>query len=63
MQILKDEVKKSIRQAALSEFKKHGYMKASIRQIADAAGITPGNIYRYFKSKDDLFDELIQPSL
>jgi AcrR family transcriptional regulator len=61
MQILKDEVKKSIRQAALSEFKKHGYLKASIRQIADAAGITPGNIYRYFKSKDDLFDELIQP--
>ncbi|OCT16286.1 hypothetical protein A8709_02300 [Paenibacillus pectinilyticus] len=61
MQILKDEVKKSIRKAALSEFKKHGYLKASIRQIADAAGITPGNIYRYFKSKDDLFDELIQP--
>lgn len=61
MQILKDEVKQSIRQAALSEFKKHGYLKASIRQIAEAAGITPGNIYRYFKSKDDLFDELIQP--
>ncbi|WNR44496.1 TetR/AcrR family transcriptional regulator [Paenibacillus roseipurpureus] len=61
MQILKDEVKQSIRQAALAEFKKHGYLKASIRQIADAAGITPGNIYRYFKSKDDLFDELIQP--
>lgn len=61
MQILKDEVKNSIRQAALAEFKKHGYLKASIRQIADAAGITPGNIYRYFKSKDDLFDELIQP--
>ncbi|MDR6552478.1 TetR/AcrR family transcriptional regulator [Paenibacillus qinlingensis] len=61
MQILKDEVKNSIRQAALAEFKKHGYLKASIRQIAEAAGITPGNIYRYFKSKDDLFDELIQP--
>jgi AcrR family transcriptional regulator len=61
MQILKDEVKQSIRQAALAEFKKHGYLKASIRQIADSAGITPGNIYRYFKSKDDLFDELIQP--
>ncbi|KRF29374.1 TetR/AcrR family transcriptional regulator [Paenibacillus sp. Soil787] len=61
MQVLKDDVKKSIRQAALSEFKKHGYMKASIRHIADAAGITPGNIYRYFKNKEDLFYELIQP--
>ncbi|UKS25873.1 TetR/AcrR family transcriptional regulator [Paenibacillus sp. HWE-109] len=61
MQVLKDDVKNSIRQAALSEFKKHGYLKASMRHIADAAGITPGNIYRYFESKDDLFHALIHP--
>ncbi|MGG1551073.1 TetR/AcrR family transcriptional regulator [Paenibacillus ferrarius] len=61
MQILKDEVKRSICTAALAEFKQHGFLKASMRQIAEAAGMTPGNIYRYFKSKEDLFGELLQP--
>ncbi|GGH21463.1 TetR/AcrR family transcriptional regulator [Paenibacillus segetis] len=61
MQYLKDDVKNSILQAALSEFKRHGYSNASMRQIANSAGITTGNIYRYFKNKEDLFHELIHP--
>jgi AcrR family transcriptional regulator len=61
MQYLKDDVKNSILQAALSEFKRHGYSNASMRQIANTAGITTGNIYRYFKNKEDLFHELIHP--
>lgn len=61
MQYLKDDVKNSILQAALSEFIRHGYSNASMRQIAKSAGITTGNIYRYFKNKEDLFHELIQP--
>lgn len=61
MQYLKDDVKNSILQAALSEFMRHGYSNASMRQIANSAGITTGNIYRYFKNKEDLFHELIHP--
>ncbi|WP_152396095.1 TetR/AcrR family transcriptional regulator [Paenibacillus guangzhouensis] len=62
MQYLKDDVKNNILSAALSEFLGHGYKNASMRQIANTAGITPGNIYRYFKSKEDLLDELLQPT-
>ncbi|MFD0714717.1 TetR/AcrR family transcriptional regulator [Paenibacillus sp. GCM10027626] len=61
MQYLKDDVKNNILQAALGEFSRHGYLKASMRQIATAAGVTPGNIYRYFKNKEDLLDELLHP--
>jgi len=61
MQYLKDDVKHNIMQAALSEFSQHGYLNASMRQIANTAGITPGNIYRYFKNKEELFHELLHP--
>ncbi|MNP24335.1 HTH-type transcriptional regulator MtrR [compost metagenome] len=61
MQVLKEEVRNNILQAALSEFRKKGYLQASMRQIALAAGITIGNIYRYFKSKEELFEAIIEP--
>lgn len=61
MQVLKDEVRNNILRAALSEFKQEGYMQASMRKIALAAGITTGNIYRYFKNKEELFDAIMQP--
>ena len=59
MQYLKDEVKKSITEAALKEFRERGYIEASMRTIAKNAGITVGNIYRYFSSKDDLFNDIM----
>jgi AcrR family transcriptional regulator len=61
MQILKDDIRNSIVQSALIEFKKEGYLQASMRQIAQAAGMSSGNIYRYFKNKEELFDEIVQP--
>jgi AcrR family transcriptional regulator len=61
MQVLKDDVRNKIMKAALSEFKLDGYLQASMRQIALAAGITIGNIYRYFKNKEELFNAIIQP--
>jgi AcrR family transcriptional regulator len=61
MQILKDDIRNSIVRAALIEFKHEGYLQASMRQIAQAAGMTSGNIYRYFKNKEELFDAIVQP--
>ncbi|MBW7459482.1 TetR/AcrR family transcriptional regulator [Paenibacillus sepulcri] len=55
-------MKKNILRSALLEFKQHGYRDASMRQIAHTAGITPGNIYRYFASKEAILHELIQPT-
>ena len=62
MQILKEEVKERIKEVALDEFEKYGYQKATMRRIASRANLTVGNLYRYFKNKDDLFDVIIQPA-
>jgi AcrR family transcriptional regulator len=37
---------------ARSEFAQHGFEATTVRDIADAAGLSPGNLYRYFESKD-----------
>lgn len=61
MQHLKDQVREKILSAALTEFNIHGYIDASMRDIASGAGIALGSIYRYFKNKEALFDFLIDP--
>jgi len=40
--------------AALKCFVKHGFHQASMKQICETAKMSPGNLYRYFKSKDDI---------
>ena len=62
MQVLKEEVRQKIKKAAISEFEENGYQKTSMRSIALNAGVTVGNLYRYFKNKDDLFNVIIQPA-
>ena len=61
MQTLKDDVRENILQAALKEFHAKGYQDASMRSIAYRAGMTVGNLYRYFQNKDDLFYNIIGP--
>jgi AcrR family transcriptional regulator len=43
-----------IRNAAIIEFGIHGVKGASIRGIAKAAGVSPGMVQHYFKTKDQL---------
>lgn len=45
--------------AAFDEFLEFGFRKASIRKIADRAGVTPGAVYTRYSSKDDLFCSLV----
>lgn len=45
--------------AAFDEFMEFGFRKASIRKIADRAGVTPGAIYTRYDSKDALFCSLV----
>lgn len=59
MQYLKDEVKRKIVEEALKEFKKRDYKGASIRSIAKNSTTSVGNFYKYFDSKDDLYENLI----
>lgn len=48
-----------IAESALMEFREKGYSGASIRNIAKNSGTSPGNIYKYFHGKDDLYENLI----
>ena len=50
---------KPIIEAAREEFLRHGYMKASMRNIAKAAGITTGALYTRYDGKRELFSSLI----
>lgn len=59
MQYLKDEVRNSIAQEALKEFMEKGYKGASIRSIARKSNTSVGNIYKYFHSKEDLYENII----
>ncbi len=52
--------KDQILEAALEVFAAKGFDRATNRDIALAAGITPGLIYHYFKSKQDLLWEAIE---
>jgi AcrR family transcriptional regulator len=60
MQYKKEHIKNAIISAAIDEFVKNGYHNAAIKDIADNAGITVGNIYRYFVSKKTLFDAVVE---
>ncbi len=62
MQVLKDEMRNSIFEAALKEFSEKGFAKASMRDIARGAGMTVGNLYRYFHNKEALFYSIISPA-
>jgi AcrR family transcriptional regulator len=45
-----------IRDAAMAHFGKHGYERATIRGIAETAGVSPGLVRHHFGSKEGLRD-------
>ena len=56
---IKDEKKyKAITKAAIHQFRKEGFAKASISKIAKEADVSPGTIYIYFDHKEDLINKL-----
>lgn len=54
---------KKILQSAMNEFTEYGFEQASVRTIAKNAGVTPGAIYKHFKSKEDIFKAIVCPVL
>jgi len=58
-----EEIRKGSRQkildAALEVFAKQGYHSSTVDAIAKTAGISKGLLYNYFKSKDDVLNELM----
>lgn len=59
MQRLKDDIKQKIIEVGKLKFKKDGYENTSMKDIAIEAGISTGNIYRYFLTKKHLLNEIL----
>ena len=61
MQTLKSNIREMILKAARGKFARKGFLKTSMRDIADAAGMGVGNVYNYFAGKDELFQAVVRP--
>ena len=57
-QAAKADTRQRIETAALSLFVAHGILGATTREIAKAAGLSEGALYRHFKSKDEIAQSL-----
>lgn len=47
--------------AAREEFLEKGFQNASLRRIVKTAGVTTGAFYRYYPTKEALFEALVKP--
>lgn len=55
---LRQATKEKIQSAAMEVFVRKGFGAANVQEIADTAGISIGLLYRHYRSKEDLFQEL-----
>ena len=51
--------RRAVLDAALRLFASQGYRATTMREIADAAGVSTGNVYHHFPDKERIFRELI----
>ena len=54
------EMRSRIQSAALDLFDREGFENVSVEEIAQTVGCSVGNIYHYFKSKDELAIQVTQ---
>ncbi|BDZ64339.1 TetR/AcrR family transcriptional regulator [Agromyces mangrovi Wang et al. 2018] len=47
-------VRDQVQQAAVELFATKGYANTSVQEVVEAAGVTKGAMYHYYRSKDDL---------
>ena len=52
-----EQTRAAITEAALALFRERGYEAATMRAIAQRAGVSTGNAYYYFSSKEELIQE------
>ncbi|MBQ7246063.1 MAG: helix-turn-helix transcriptional regulator [Firmicutes bacterium] len=61
-QVLKEESREMILDAAKDEFMENGFKESSMRRIAQKSKMTVGNLYRYFKNKEDILAVIVAPA-
>ena len=52
-----------VREAALACFKRKGFHQASMADICAEAGMSPGNLYRYYDSKEAVIAAICEADL
>lgn len=57
------DVRNRILEEAVRLFSRNGYGSTSVREVAEAAGITKPTLYYHFGSKEGLFDALVDQHL
>jgi len=62
MQIKKDDIRSNILITAERLFLKRGYNETSLKMISERCNISKSNIYRYFSSKEEIYDTIITPA-
>ncbi len=55
MQVKKPQMESAIMDVARKLFLEQGFEGVTMRALSGAVGITPGNLYVYFRGKDDLY--------
>lgn len=61
--MVEDKVKKTIIESATIFFSKYGFYKTTMDEIAQHIHKAKGAIYYYFKSKEELFNEVLKQEL
>jgi AcrR family transcriptional regulator len=55
-----EQNQRHIEEAALRVFTRQGFHGTSVREIANEAGVSLGNLYNYYKTKEDIFISLVK---
>ena len=56
-----EDRRQKIIDCARTLFSEKGYSATGLREIADRAGVSLGNIYNYFKNKEEIFNSIFNP--
>lgn len=62
MQVQKQEIRDRIINSAARLFIRNGYAGTSLKMIAEKCYISKSNFYRYFRSKEELYELLVSPA-
>lgn len=56
---IRNKTREKIQLATMQLFVQKGYISTNVQEIADLADISIGLLYRHYKGKEELFNELV----
>jgi TetR/AcrR family transcriptional regulator len=59
---ISDEKRKRVLESAKAAFARDGFSGTNVNRVAEAANISVGSLYKYFRTKEDLFLAIIEES-